>query len=192
MFKPYEFKHILTRKCHKRKGKALTRKNCEKIDKESHYMTGINKSLKDVAKLNIPLLPKKSSKQLVLGTLKYLLPYIVLRKHFLNFRVDPKKWTLDSNLDFIECLAKKYLDVETIRLITTPSDLITSNNTYRVTAEEICLLRKYGFKFYKYNSKEFDNIYFVSKIPLLNCKKVDTSNGDFRCDGETSKDFLYF
>jgi hypothetical protein len=192
MFKTYKFSKILTRKCYKRKtDKNLTRKNCELIDKQSHYKFGLKQSLKDVAKLNIPLLPKKNSKQIVLGTLKYMLPYIVLRDHFLNFRVNPKEWTLDSNLNFIECLAKQYLDVETIRLVTTPADLLTVENKYRVTAEEICLLEKYGFKFYKYNSKEFNNIYFVSKKPLLNCKHVDSSKGTFQCDGESARDFIY-
>ncbi len=192
MFKPYDFSKIESRKCYKRKiKKNLTRKNCKAIDKNSHYKFGINQSLKDVAKLNIPLLPKKSSKQIVLGNLKYMLPYMVLREHFLNFRVNPKEWTLDSNLNFIECLAKQYLDVETIRLVTTPADLLTNEKKYRVTTEEICLLRKYGFKFYKYNSNEFNNIYFISKKPLTNCKYVNTSNGTFECDGESKNDLIY-
>ena len=189
MLTPTRFKTISTRRCYK-PNKKMTQKNCKSINKQFH--TGVTKGILYAARLNIPLLPKPNKKQIVLGTTKNLLPYIVLTKYFKMFVIEASKWTMEKNMNLIECIAKQYIEADIIRFVTTPSELIDPNNNYRVTAQEICLLKKYNFHFYKYNSKEFDNVYFCSKIPLSKCTLVDTSEGAFKCKGKNISSYLYF
>jgi hypothetical protein len=143
------------------------------------------------ALLNVPLLPKKNSGQIVLGNTKYLLPYAVLHDYFNMFAIPPGEWTKERNFLLLECIALKYIDTPIIRLITTPKDLVDEKNTYRITAYEICILKTYGYSFYKLNSNEFSNVYFCSKIPLKYCELIDTSEGKFKCKTETLEE-LYF
>lgn len=144
------------------------------------------------AKLNIPLLPRMGTKQVVLGTTKYLLPYGILSDYFITFAIKPELWTLEKNISLIECLAIKFIDNNIIRIVTTPSDLVDEKNNYRITATEICILKNYNYFFYKYDSEEFNNIYFCSRKPLKNCVPVDSSEGAFRCNGEELGTYLYF
>lgn len=185
------FKNISTKKCIKRgTGKNLTRKFCNSINRRFH--TGKKVALEYVAKLNVPLMPKQGSNQIVLGTTKYLLPYVILTKYFKMFSIKPEKWTMGMNMSLIECIAKQFIENDIIRFVTTPADLIDKNNNYRVTAQEICMLKQYNYNFYKYNSSEYDNIYFCSKVPLTKCILVDTSDGAFRCAGSKPQKYLYF
>jgi len=151
------------------KYKEDKKSKCEKISK---YFTspGLNEIIL-CAKLNVPLIPKK--KQIVLGTTKYLLPYIILNKYFITFAAAPKDWTLKLNYNLIECICDKYFGTNTIRIITTPKDLVNVENNYRITGHELCLIKyKYNYNFYKLESNKFDNIYFCSDKLPKDCKKL--------------------
>lgn len=158
----------------------------------SKWHTGKRIAIEYAAKLNVPLLPKQGTTQIVLGTTKYLLPYTLLPKYFKLFVVNPHLWSLESNLNMIECIGKQFIHADIIRFVTTPEDLIDKANHYRITAEEICIFKKYNYKFYKYNSKEFNNIYFCSKTPLVGCHLVTTTTGSFKCKGQQLGNYLYF
>lgn len=189
LFSRTDFKTISTKKCVSLNKKNITRKVCSSMERKFH--TGKRVALEFVAKLNVPLLPKKGSNQIVLGTTKYLLPYVILPQYFKMFYIKPEQWSLEKNMSLIECIARQYIEHSIIRFVTTPEDLIDKKNNYRITAEEICLLKKYKYNFYKYNSKEYNNIYFCSKNPLVKCTIVHTVDGAFRCGGSVNK-YLYF
>jgi hypothetical protein len=107
-----------------------------------------------IAKLNVPLLPKK--KQVVLGTTKYLLPYFCLPDYFNVFALDPKDWTIDKNNRLIHTIVS--LNEPIIRLITKPEHLIHEDGTLRVTGTELCILF-HDYEIYKLNA----GIYFLIK-----------------------------
>jgi len=191
IFRPVQFRKIRPTRCAVSKRTVnLTRKKCKSIDSRSH--TGKQFALSYAAKLNVPLLPKNGKLQIVLGTTKYLLPYAVLPTYFKTFCVKPQEWTLDKNLCLIECISKGFIESDVIRFVTTPKDLFDKNNSYRITAEEICVFKKYDYRFYKYISEEFDNVYFCSKVPLTNCELVNTDEGEFKCSAGTIGKYLYF
>lgn len=183
------FNFINTESCSNQKSPSS--EQCKEIDGLFHSEDR-NTAIQFSARLNIPLLPKRGSNQIVIGTTKYLLPYAVLSDYFNMFAIKPKDWTLDRNMLLIECMALKFIDSPIIRIVTTPSELVDEKQAYRVTAKEICILNKYNYKFYKYDSNEFTNVYFCSKVPLSNCSLVDASEGGFRCNGNELGPHLFF
>ena len=54
-------------------------KKCKYIDDISNKKEA---AIEYIAKLNVPALPKKDNKEIVLGTTKYLLPYYILTDYF--------------------------------------------------------------------------------------------------------------
>ncbi len=113
-----------------------------------------NKNIKNAiiytAKLNVPLLPK--TKQVVLGTTKYLLPYFCLTDYFYIFVVNTKIWNINLNNSLINIICK--LNEKIIRLVTTPKDMIDNNNKLRVTAIELCILFQNNYEIYKLINNE--------------------------------------
>jgi hypothetical protein len=191
MLRPILFSNIKTRRCAiSKRTTVLTRKRCKSIEARSH--SGKRIALEYAAKLNVPLLPRSGSKQIVIGTTKYLLPYAILPKYFKTFCVKPELWTLDNNLSLIECIAKRFIVSDIIRCVTTPKELVNETNQYRVTAEEICVFKKYKYHFYKYISNEYNNIYFFSKVPLNSCEVVNVEEGELKCRTEKLGKYLYF
>lgn len=189
---PEKFKQIKTKKCTKHKSR-VTRKICNQIKQSWTNIKAKRLGIDYVAKLNVPLLPKHGFKQTVIGTSKYLLPYLVLNKYFNIFVIDPYKWNIKQNMNLLVCIAKQFINTgNIIRIVTTPLDLVDETNHYRITAEEICVLKQYNYSFYKYNSKLHNNIYFCSKVPLTNCSEVDSSDGSFKCTYGAINKFLYF
>ena len=190
--KPVQFKKIRLTRCAiaKEHSVNLTRKSCKSLSRQWHIVK--RDAITYAAKLNVPLLPKNGEQQIVLGTSKYLLPYIMLPTYFNTFYINPEVWTLEANLSLIECIAKKFIKFNVIRFVTTPKDLLYDDNHYRITAEEICVFKKYDYHFYKYISKEFDNIYFCSKVPLTDCELVNTEEGEFKCKSGSMGKYLYF
>lgn len=89
---PENFKQIKSKKCRKH-NKRITRKLCKNNQKMWSTSNAKHIGIEYVAKLNVPLLPTHGVKQTVLGTSKYLLPYLVLNKYFNIFVIDPNKWT---------------------------------------------------------------------------------------------------
>jgi hypothetical protein len=171
--------------------KSPSRELCAEID--TIYHSGDPSiPIEFAARLNVPLIPKRGAKQIVIGTTKYLLPYALLPEYFNMFAIKADAWTIDNNMYLIECMANKFIDSDIIRIITTPNDLIDRENNYRITAKEICILKTYGYNFYKYNSKEFTNVYFCSRAALSGCLPVEPSQGAFRCNGDDLGPYLYF
>jgi len=168
-----------------------TEEFCKGIDSLFHSADA-RSTIEYAARLSVPLLPKKGHDQIVIGTTKYLLPYGILSDYFKTFAIKPELWTMEKNMFLIECIASKFINNSIIRIVTTPNDLIDSKHNYRITANEICMLRSYDYNFYKYDSAEFPNIYFCSKTPLTNCIRVYTSEGAFRCKGKELGDNLFF
>ncbi len=152
------------------KNKENKHSKCEEIS--NIFITPGSNEIEFCAKLNVPLIPKK--KQIVLGTTKYLLPYIILNKYFITFAAAPNDWTLKRNYNLIECICEKYYGTNIIlRIVTTPTDLVNSENNYRITGHELCLIKyKYNYNFYKLESNEFNNIYFCSDKQLKDCKEI--------------------
>jgi hypothetical protein len=163
---------------------------CDEINAQFHS-ANYNYAMRYSASLSIPLLPKAGSGQIVIGNTEYLLPYAVLREHFNIFAIPPQEWTLDKNILLLECIALKHIDSPIIRIMTTPTELLDKEGIYRITATEICVLKQYGFHFYKYISDKFKNIYFCSKTILENCRPVESDDGVFMCDGKELGE-LYF
>ena len=168
-----------------------SREQCKEINTLFHSEDR-NAAIQIAARMNVPLIPKKESKQVVIGTTKYLLPYAVLSDSFSMFAIKQEHWSLERNMMLIECIASKFIDNNIIRLVTTPSELVDAKQGYRITAKEICILKTYSYNFYKYDSQEFTNVYFCSKVPLNNCSLVDVSQGAFRCNGNDIGEHLYF
>ena len=164
------FNFIKTTKCRNYDKKNVTRKRCKTFLTKFH--TGVLEGIEYSAKLNVPLLPKIGCKQVVIGRTKNLLPYFVLKDYFRVFVIKPTKWAMGENLQLIDCLSKKWISNKVIRIVCTPSELVDEHKNYRVTAEEICVLKKAGFRFYKYNNDLFPNIYFCSKSNLNMCQEV--------------------
>jgi hypothetical protein len=136
-------------------------KDCKK---KSHMFTdGMHQGIEYTAKLNIPFIPTRS-KQCVLGTTKYLLPYMCLPKHFVTFAFKPHIWNEQNNSLLLFCIVSKFFkqtEKEPIRLVTTPNNIKT-NNSLTITGKEICQLsRVYNMYFYKLVSSEYNNIYFI-------------------------------
>ena len=181
-----DFDFINTDKC-----SSIADESCEVINDLFHSADS-KIAIEFSAKLNIPLFPNDGSKQIVLGTTKYLLPYTIFPSRFNMFAIKPENWTEERNLKLIQCIADRHIENNIIRLVTTPSNLIDEKHTYRITAKEICILRKNNYNFYKYDSEEFTNVYFCSKEPLGNCTivDVDPSKGVFRCKNKDIE--LYF
>lgn len=164
---------------------------CKGIDSFFHSADG-RIAIEYAARLNVPLLPKGGRNQIVIGTTKYLLPYGILSDYFNTFAIKPELWTMEKNMFLIECIASQFIGHNIIRIVTTPNELVDSKNNYRITANEICMLRSYDYNFYKYDSAEFPNVYFCSKIPITNCVRVDTAEGAFRCKGKDLATELFF
>lgn len=171
--------------------KNPTEEMCKGIDSLSHSADP-RITIEYAAILNVPLLPVKGTRQIVIGTTKYLLPYGILPDYFNTFAINPDLWTMEKNMSLIECIASKFIANSIIRIVTTPNELVDSKNKYRITAHEICMLRSYDYKFYKYDSPEFPNIYFCSKKPITNCVRINTSDGAFRCKEEELATDLFF
>jgi len=171
--------------------KNPTKEICKDIDSLFHS-ADVRIAIEYAARLNVPLLPPKGRSQIVIGTTKYLLPYGILSDFFHIFAIKPEMWTMERNMLLIECIASQWIEHSILRIVTTPNELVDSKHTYRITAHEICMLRSYDYNFYKYDSAEFPNVYFCSKMPLTGCVRVDTSDGAFRCKGEELGTFLYF
>jgi hypothetical protein len=129
------------------------------------------KAIDYIAKLNVPLLPKK--KQVVLGTTKYLLPYFCLPNYFNIFAVDPDDWTMDKNNKLIHTIIA--LNEPIIRVVTKPSELI-NEGTLRVTSKELCIL----FHDYEIYKLKDETIYFLikkgNKIKLKNNNLIVVDN----------------
>lgn len=99
LFSRTDFKTISTKKCVSLNKKNITRKMCSSMERKFH--TGKRVALEYVAKLNVPLLPKKGSNQIVLGTTKNLLPYVILPQYFKMFYIKPDLWSLNDNMTLI-------------------------------------------------------------------------------------------
>jgi hypothetical protein len=139
-----------------------------------------------IAKLNIPLLPKK--KQVVIGTTKFLLPYFHLKDKFTIFAVDPKKWTIDDNNNAIHTIG--LLNEPIIRLVTTPDSLFDNNNKLRITSIELCILFNiYNYEIYEYinNEEYFGNIYFLIK----KSSKIIIDNNNLQLINIKTKKIIY-
>lgn len=171
--------------------KNPTKEFCIGIDSLFHS-TDVRIAIGYAARLNVPLLPAKGRNQIVIGTTKYLLPYGILSDYFNIFAIKPELWTIEKNMFLIECIASKFIEHSILRIVTTPNELVDSKHNYRITANEICMLRSYDYNFYKYDSAEFPNVYFCSKIPIMNCVRVDASEGAFRCKGKELGEDLFF
>ena len=147
--------------------KKTIHKKCETIDNKTYKnykkftkKRNLSNAVKYIAKLNIPLLPTKT-KQVVLGTTKYLLPYFCLPEMFEVFALDPIDWSLDKNNRLINTIVK--LNENSIRLVTTPDSLINPDNSLRITGKELCILLNNDYEIYKLVNKEHANIYFLIK-----------------------------
>jgi hypothetical protein len=151
------------------------------------FTLGKKEGIEYSAKLNIHLLPK--TKEIVLGTSKYLLPYTILNKYFITFACPSNNWTLNKNYNLIHCICNKYFGSHIIRIITTPKDLIDKNKNYRITAHELCIIKyNYNYNFYKLISDEFNNIYFCSNKKIEGCSEVNIDKqGNMICENKNLK-----
>lgn len=157
--KDLKIKNTIRQKCPKNIVNK-TYKNYKKFTTKQNLLNAI----KYIAKLNIPLLPKnKSHKQVVLGTTKYLLPYFCLTDYFEVFALAPNDWTIDKNNMLINTIVK--LNENIIRLITTPENLMDSDNSLRITGKELCILLNNNYEIYKLINNEYtiENVYFLIK-----------------------------
>ena len=124
-------------------------------------------TIKVAAKINIPLFPKTECKQIVLGSTKFLLPYLVLPQHFIVLSSKPDE---KLNNTYMFCVAMDYFNKQScampIRLVTT-LDNMRSKSGMRIMAKEICQLKNmYNLTFYKYTSDEHTNLYFLSNVTM--------------------------
>lgn len=147
--------------------------DCDVYKKE--WTRSRQKTLKFAAKQLISYFP--CSKQVVLGTLKYLVPYMVFPRKFTILAMDEKVWTEDVNNLMIFCIVKGYFTKghrQPIRLVTTPEELHTKGNL-RITGKEVCILKhQYNLKFWKCTKET--NLFFVSEESLKGreFRKVNT------------------
>lgn len=140
---------------------------------QGKFFAGKRNTIKYAAKLNIPLMPSASKcKQVVLGSTKFLLPYLLLPEHFVVLSSKPNVWTEKLNNIYMFCIAMDYFNKNKdcgampIRLVTTP-EYMRSKAGMRITAKEICQLKNiYNLTFYKLESNEHNNIYFISNVSL--------------------------
>jgi hypothetical protein len=136
--------------------------NCEaEIER---IFSGTQNSENFSAKLNAPLLPPIGEKQYVLGSIKNLLPYYVLKDYFKVFGWE--EWSEESNSSAIFCLTTEILlsqnNSQPIRLVTSPFDMYYPDGDMRITGKEICsLVEKYNSKIYK--AHDYDNLYFICR-----------------------------
>lgn len=139
----------------------------------NNFFSARENTLKFAAKINIPLFPntaKAGCKQIVLGSTKFLLPYLVLPQHFIVLSSKPDVWSEKLNNTYMFCVAIDFFNKQScampIRLVTTP-DNMRSKTGMRITAKEICQLNNmYNLTFYKYISDEHINLYFLSNVSM--------------------------
>jgi len=149
-----------------------TLRKCEKNKKQ--FFAGRKNTIKYAAKLNIPLFPSEAKcKQVVLGTTKLLLPYLVLPEHFIVLSSKPDVWSEELNNTYMFCSAMDFFNKNNcsmpIRLIITPDYMRTDKNRLRISAKEICQLQHiYNLTFYKYvtDDEEHQNVYFISDVKM--------------------------
>lgn len=135
------------------------------------FFDGRVEAIDYIAKLNVPLYPTNNTKQIVLGTTKYLLPYFILKDSFITFAFKSHVWSEDLNKLLINCIGLHYFKDNIIRLITTPDEMYDANNNPRTTAKELGMLLG-SFKLNLYES-EYKTIYFISPTkPFKKCRKV--------------------
>ena len=82
-------------------------KKCKYIDDISNKKEA---AIEYIAKLNVPALPKKDNKEIVLGTTKYLLPYYILTDYFITFAFDINIYTEQLNTILIDCIGNGYFN----------------------------------------------------------------------------------
>ena len=186
-----DFDFIDTGRCSGKRtpSNEVLEKVCKKMDGWVYSGDMKSSMIVDAAKLNVPLLPNKDSKQLVIGTTKHLLPYALLPGYFNTFAVNQD--AVDAN-ELLVCFASKFIKNDIIRIVTTPLELVDVTKNYRITAREICIIKKHGYRFYKYDSFEFTNVYFCSRFKLNRCALINTSRNGFKCKKEDLITDLYF
>ena len=61
------------------------------------------------------------------------------------FVIEASKWTMEKNMNLIECIAKQYIEADIIRFVTTPSELIDpNNNDIRYVGQTINIKQRYN------------------------------------------------
>lgn len=134
-------------------------KTCGKISKIAH--AGKKEALEYIAKLNVPLLPNGSEKQVVIGTTKYLLPYFILSNYFITFAFKEKVWKEELNAILIDCIGNGYFNTNSIRVLTTISDIIRPDGSLSITGRELKYLIDF-FKIKMYKLRGEENVYFLT------------------------------
>ena len=138
-------------------------KKCKYIDDISNKKEA---AIEYIAKLNVPALPKKDNKEIVLGTTKYLLPYYILTDYFITFAFDINIYTEQLNTILIDCIGNGYFNSKMIRIITTPDDIVDNNNNnnndnIKIMGKEIkYLMDNFSIKIYKLI--DATNIYYIT------------------------------
>jgi len=193
--KNYTIKKILKNKCNNSKfwqeDIPINHRHLKQTKKYKNYNKWLKndarkKAINFFSELNIPLLPKK--KQPVIGSSKFLLPYIIMKNKFNVFVVDNKKWTMEDNNNLIHTIGK--LNEPIIRLVTKPKKLVNNNNKLSITSNELCILfNKYNYQIYEYkNIKEnLGDIYFLIK----NNNKIIIDNNNLKLVNIKNKKVIY-
>jgi len=144
-----------------------SKKTWEKIktnSKKCKYINDISNkkeaAIEYIAKLNVPALPKKDYKEIVLGSTKYLLPYYILSDYFITFAFDTNIYTEQLNTILIDCIGNGYFNSKLIRIITTPDDTLDNDNIKIIGKEIKYLMDNFPIKIYKLI--DATNIYYIT------------------------------
>lgn len=117
----------------------------------------IDSSMRYAARMNIPLFPKDTTPQFVLGTTKHILPYFVFPEYFNVVSLSEQEWSMVKNCKLIRCIASNRPPM--IRVVTTPEKLFNGNEL-SVTGREVCILL-HEFKYQMMKWTPSYNVYFM-------------------------------
>jgi len=122
----------------------------------------IESSMRYAARMNIPLFPKATTPQFVLGTTKHILPYFVFPESFHVVSLSEEAWSLAMNCKLIRCIAISKPPM--IRVVTQPEKLFHGNDL-SVTGRELCILI-HDFKYQMMKWTSTHNVYFLFRPDL--------------------------
>jgi hypothetical protein len=140
------------------------------VDLNEQWEAGREETIRYIAAQAIPqpfVSPRGSHcRQLVFGTVSYLLPYMILSDQYVVLAMKPQDWSEKRNALMVFCAAMQHWQQNKvcrnvpIRLVTKPGLPQSSSGALSITGKEVCALKhQYGMRIWKAVGSE--NLYFI-------------------------------